>query len=384
MRLPVKLSVTIAGICVLALITGYAFKDKSASQHASRGQSAQAVKTIVAQQQSMPITVHANAFVTALNTVDVRPQIQSIVKTIHVKEGQNVQAGELLFTLDDRSAVSAVAKAQAQVASNESDLKEAQNTLQRNQELLAQKFVSQSVVDTSRVKVDTLRSAVLAAQAELQSSKVNVSYYAIRASISGRIGAISVHQGSLAQPTGEAMVNIAQINPIAVTFSVPERELAYIVASYPNLNAPVTATLADKSTLQGRLVFIDNTADVQSGTIKMKAEFPNANRQLWPGTYLNVHLVSRQLSDAVVVPAQAVVTGPVDKFVYIVGEGHVVQPHKVDVLAIEQGVAAVAGIQAGVSVVVEGMQNLRPGSIVKEEATQPKEADVPKQVKAPV
>lgn len=384
MRLPAKLSVTIAGICVLALIAGYAFNDQSASQHAARGQSVQTVKTTVAQQQSMPITVHANGFVTALNTVDVRPQIQSIVKTIHVKEGQNVQAGELLFTLDDRSAVSAVAKAQAQLASNESDLKEAQNTLQRNQELLAQKFVSQSVVDTSRVKVDTLRSAVLAAQAELQSSKVNVSYYSIRASISGRIGAISVHQGSLAQPTGEAMVNIAQINPIAVTFSVPERELAYIVASYPDLNAPVTATLADKSTLQGRLVFIDNTADVQSGTIKMKAQFPNANRQLWPGTYLNVNLVSRQLRDAVVVPAQAVVTGPVDKFVYVVDDAHVAKPHKVDVLAIEQGVAAVSGIQAGASVVVEGMQNLRPGSIVKEEAAQPKEADVPKQVNAPV
>lgn len=383
MRSSAKLSITVVAVCVIALIVWFTWGNKAQHQQ-SRGQSAQAVSTTLAKTQTMPITVYANGYVTALNTVDVRPQIQSIVKTIHVREGQNVQVGDLLFTLDDRSAVSAVAKAQAQLASNQSDLKEAQNTLQRNVDLLAQKFVSQSVVDTSRLKVDTLRSAVLAAEAELQSSKISLSYQTIRASISGRIGAISVHPGSLAQPTGTPMVNIAQLNPIAVSFSVPERELAFIVASYPKLNAPVVATLASKQTLDGKLIFIDNTSDVQSGTIKMKAQFPNANQQLWPGTYLNVAIVSRELKDAVVIPAQSVVTGPVDKFVYVVDAQKTVAPHKVQVLAIEQGLAAVTGIDAGVSVVIEGMQNLRPGSLVKEEATRPEEADLQKQVNAPV
>ncbi len=383
MRPSVKLSIIVAGICVLALVIWYGWASKKAARQPSREHAAQAVQTTLSKQQSMPIMVSANGYVTALNTVDVRPQIQSIVRTIHVREGQNVQTGDLLFTLDDRSAISAVAKAQAQLASNRSDLKEAENNLRRNQDLFAQKFVSQSVVDTARVKVDTLQSAVLAAEAELQSNKVSLSYNMIRASISGRIGAISVYPGSLVQPAGSAMVNISQINPIAVTFSVPERELPFIVASYPNLNAPVTATLPDKTSLQGKLVFIDNTADVQSGTIKMKAQFPNANRQLWPGTYLNVTLVSRQLNDAVVVPAQSVVTGPVDKFIYVVEAGHIVQPHQVEVLATQQGLAAVTGLKAGVAVVIEGMQNLRPGSIVKED-TQLKEADLHKQVKAPV
>lgn len=383
MRSSAKLSITVVAVCVIALIVWFTWGNKAQHQQ-SRDQSAQAVSTTLAKTQTMPITVYANGYVTALNTVDVRPQIQSIVKTIHVREGQNVQVGDLLFTLDDRSAVSAVAKAQAQLASNQSDLKEAQNTLQRNVDLLAQKFVSQSVVDTSRLKVDTLRSAVLAAEAELQSSKISLSYQTIRASISGRIGAISVHPGSLAQPTGTPMVNIAQLNPIAVSFSVPERELAFIVASYPKLNAPVVATLASKQTLDGKLIFIDNTSDVQSGTIKMKAQFPNANQQLWPGTYLNVAIVSRELKDAVVIPAQSVVTGPVDKFVYVVDAQKTVAPHKVQVLAIEQGLAAVTGIDAGVSVVIEGMQNLRPGSLVKEEATRPEEADLQKQVNAPV
>lgn len=379
MRISAKLLTIVIGLGVVAVGVWYGFAGKASSSHSARAPSAQTVKTTHAKQQAMPITVYANGYVTALNTVDVRPQIQSIVKTIHVREGQNVRAGDLLFTLDDRSAVSDVARAQAQLTSNESDLKEAENSYQRNRELLAQKFVSQSVVDTSRLKVETLRSAVEAAQAQLQSSKVSQSYHTIRASIDGRIGAISVHPGSLAQPTGDPLVNIAQIHPIAVTFSVPERELPFILASYPNLNAPVAATLSDKSTLNGKLIFIDNTADVQSGTIKMKAQFPNADQKLWPGTYVNVAMVSRHLDDAVLVPAQSVVSGPVNKFVYVVEAGQQVQSYPVDVLAIEQGYAAVTGIRPGASVVMEGMQNLRPGSLVKEDVVTPKDADVSKQ-----
>jgi RND family efflux transporter MFP subunit len=383
MRSSVKTSIVAAALCVVAVIAWYGWFNKASTQTAPTGPRVQYVKTTLSQQQSLPITVQANGYVTPLNTVDVRAQVQSIVQSIHVREGQFVQAGDLLFTLDDRSAVSAVAKAQAELASNQSDLNDAELTLKRQVDLLAQNFVSPSAVDTARMKVDALRGSVAAAKATLQSEQVALSYYKIRASMSGRIGAINVHVGSLAQPSGDALVKIVQIHPIAVAFSVPERELPFIVTSYPKLDAPVTVTLADQSRVEGQLFFVDNASDAQSGTIKMKAQFQNANSRLWPGTYVTVQMVARDLKDVIVVPVQSVISGPEEKFVYVVGEGQVARQQVVKVLAIEQGLAAVTGLAAGVPVVVDGAQNLRPGSVVKEKADQPRETDVTNAVKTP-
>ena len=289
---------------------------------------AQVVKTALAQQQSMPIVLQANGSVSAINNVDVRPQIQNVVRAVHVREGQEVQAGQLLFTLDARADESNVAKAQAQLASQRADLADAEQVLKRNQELLAKNFVSQAVVDSSRNKVDALRSALQANQAMLQASNVAAGYNQIRASISGRLGAISVHVGSLAQPAGAPMLSIVQMDPIAVSFAVPERQLTHIRASYPQGDAPIIAQLADGSELSGKLVFIDNSADTQSGTVLMKAHFANADRKLWPGTFVSVRLTSRTLANAVTVPAQGVITGPTDTFVYVVQPDETVKTQK--------------------------------------------------------
>lgn len=365
MRVSVRRSLIVAGLVVAGLLVWQAMRERAPSQ--KKAAAAQTVKTAVARLQTVPVTVSANGYVTAINTVDVRPQIQNVVRTIHVKEGQNVRAGDLLFTLDDRGDASGVAKAQAQLASNRADLEDAEASLKRNLDLLAKHFVSQAVVDTARTRVDTLRSTAAAGSAAVQASHVALGYNQIRASISGRLGAISVYPGSLAQPTGAAMVTIAQLDPIAISFSVPERELSYIVASYPDGAAPVVAIKADQSQLQGKLMFIDNTSDTQNGTIRMKARFDNAGRNLWPGTYVNVSLVARTLENAIVVPAQAIVTGPTDKFVYVVQPDNLVAAQKIEVTAIERGQAAITGVPVGTKVVVEGAQNLRHGVLVKEE-----------------
>lgn len=357
---------TIILTTIVAVAGAWYFTRDTAEAGKSPSPVIQTVRTAVAQEQSMPIMTQANGYVTALNTVDVRPQIQSIVRAVHVREGQNVRAGDLLFTLDDRSAASNVAKAEAELASIRSDLKDAELSLERNKNLLEQKFVAQSAVDSARVKVDTLRSSVAAASAALESSRVSLSHHEIRAAISGRIGAINLYPGSLAQSSGDAMVNIAQIDPIAVSFALPERELASIVATYPDLKAPVTAVLQNGTELQGKLIFIDNTSDAQSGTIKMKAEFPNKDRKLWPGTYVNVHMMVRDLQSVVVIPAQAVINGPQGRFVYVVQADGTVKNHPVTIEAIEKGQAAVSGVTAGSRVVSEGMQHLRPGSAVRE------------------
>lgn len=354
------------GAGLLAAAAGGYFTWQSKAEPAKQSRNpVQIVKTGLAEKKSIPITIYANGYVSAINTVDVRPQVQNVVRAVHVKEGQEVRAGQLLFTLDERGDTSNVDKAKAQLARDRADLAEAEMALKRNQELLAKNFVSQAVVDSARNKLESAQGTLRADQAAIQSSNIALGYNQIQASISGRIGAISVHPGSLAQPAGAPMLTISQLDPIAVNFALPERELKNIFATYPKGDAPVKAQVGGKE-LEGKLLFIDNTADSQSGTIRMKAQFANQDRQLWPGTYVNISLVSRTLPDAVVLPTQAVVTGPTEKLVYVVQPDDKVKIQKIEVIAIEGEQAVVSGLSAGARVVIEGAQNLRPGSQVKE------------------
>lgn len=326
----------------------------------------QTIKSGVVQQKSVPILVHANGYVTAFSTVEVRPQVQNVVRAVHVREGQDVRAGQLLFSLDARGDQSSVAQAQAEVARGQAELADAETALKRNRELLEKKFVSQAVVDAAKSRVDALRGTVQAGRAGVQSSTVALGYNEIRASISGRIGAIDVHPGSLVQPGGTPIVTIAQLDPITVSFTVPERELAHIVASYPQGGAPVLARLADGQEVTGKLIFIDNASDQQSGALRMKAQFDNSDRKMWPGTFVNVRLVSRTIPNAVVVPTQAVVTGPVESALYAVEPDNTVMLKKIEVVEIQDEQAVVIGVDAGTKIVIEGTQNLRPGMKVQE------------------
>jgi RND family efflux transporter MFP subunit len=354
---------------LLASGAAYSYYQGRPAPVAAKTAPAQSVRSGVAQQKTVPVVLRANGYVSPLHVVDVRPQTQNIVRQVHVLEGQDVHAGQLLFTLDQRSDTSNVDKARAQVARDRADLAEAENALRRNQELVAKNFVSQAVVDTARSKVEALRSTLRADEAASRSSDIALGNNRITASMDGRIGAISVHEGSLAQPAGAPMLTISQLDPITVTFALPERELAVLLASYPKGDAPVTAQLAGERKVEGQLVFIDSASDPQSGTIKMKARFPNRQRLMWPGTFVNVSLVSRTLPDAVVIPAQAIVTGPDEKFVYLIKPDSTVSAQKVAVVNIDQGEAAVTGLQPGARIVVEGTQNLRPGARVKEAQT---------------
>lgn len=360
------------GVVLLGAGVAYYLMDSGRKPAESKTQGAaqvQIVKTVAAEQKSIPITITVNGNVVATNTVEVRPQIQNVVRAIHVIEGQQVRAGQLLFTLDGRGDASAVAKAQAQLAKDRAELADAESALKRNQDLLAKNFVSQAVVDTARSRVDAARSVIRADLAAIEASNIALGYNRITASISGRIGAIDVRVGSLAQPGAAPLLTISQLDPIAVSFSVPERELATIVATYPKLDAPVFVQLPqlpDEQAIEGKLTFVDNAADAATGTIRMKAQFANPQKRLWPGSFVSVRLISRTLPAAVVVPAQAIITGPTEQFVYVVQPDNTVQSRKVGVVTIADGQAAVSGLEAGQRVVLEGAQNLRPGATVKE------------------
>ena len=332
----------------------------------------QTVRTAVAEKKSIPVTVQANGYVMAIDSIDVRPQLQNVVRAVHVKEGQDVVAGQLLFTLDERSDSANVDKTRAQVERDRADLADAEATLKRNEELFAKKFLAQAVVDSARNKVDSLRATLRADTAGAQVTQVSLGFNRISAGIGGRLGMINVHPGSLAQPSGAPMVTIARLDPISVSFAVPENQLTFIRTTYPKGDAPVTVSLPGGKVLRGKLSFIDNAVDIASGSIRMKAEFANPDKLLWPGAFVSVSMISHTIDDVIAVPPQAIVIGPSDKFVYLVQADGSVKRQKVDVGAVENGIAAVSGVAAGERVVIEGAQNLRPNSKVKEQQEGPK------------
>jgi RND family efflux transporter MFP subunit len=190
----------------------------------------------------------------------------------------------------------------------------------------------------------------------------------IVAPITGRSGAIAVYPGSLVQPNGAALVNITQIDPINVSFTLPERELADVQQALARGEVAVTAKLdrPDQPDLAGYLVFIDNAVDTASGTIRLKAEFPNPDNRLWPGMFVTVTLAPRTLNGALTVPVQAVQTGPEHQFVYVIGADRKVASQPVNVRLIQDGIAVIEGIAPDARVVVEGAHNLRPGNTVAE------------------
>ena len=353
-------------ILVLAGVGIVVVRDRVGTVPVRLHQPAQIVKTVLAQKKSIPVVLDANGTVTAMNIVEIRPQLQNKVRAVHVREGQDVQLGQLLFTLDGRSESLGVDKAKAQWMRDQADLADAELSLKRTQDLVSKQFLSQAALDSATNKVASLKAAVLADQAAIGSSQVTSGYNEIRAPSAGRLGAISVHPGSVMQAAGAPWVVIAQIDPIEVSFSVPERQLQDVLHNFSKGTVAVSAQLPNGQKRQGTLVFIDNAVDAQSGTVRMKARFANTDRMLWPGAFVTVQCTVTTVPDAIVVPGQAIVIGPTESFVYVVQPNETVTKQKVTLLLTVAGQAVVSGVQVGARVVVEGTQNLHPGSAVKE------------------
>jgi RND family efflux transporter MFP subunit len=332
---------------------------------AARGGAPVPVTVAVVEKRDVPVRLRANGTVVALQSVDIRAQITSTVREVHIREGQSVAKGELLFTLDARAEEANLKKAEAQVEKDRADLANAQRTLERQRQLFQQKFISQSALDAAENQVETLRGQLAVDLAAAESAKVALANTQIRASFAGRTGAIGVRPGSLVQPNGTVLVTVTQIDPIQVSFTLPEQELPGLQRALAAGALSVEATPdGGRQFLKGRINFVDNAVDTATGTIRVKAEFDNRTSRLWPGMFVNVSVAPRTLENASVVPVQAVQTGPVSRFVYVVGQDRKVANRTVQVEYIDAGVAAVTGVAPGTRIVVEGAQNLRPGSLV--------------------
>lgn len=320
------------------------------------------VTTVRAQMRDLPVLLKATGTVTPLTSVDVRAQVSSVVGKVHIREGQFVKAGELLFTLDARTDEANVAKARAQLARDQAALADAQRQLLRAQQLFSQNFISQGALDTNQAQVEAQTAAVAADQAAVDATRVALSYARVVAPNAGRAGAINVFPGSAVQANVTPLVTVTQLDPIAVAFNLPQRNLVDALQALKDGGAPVSATLADGAgTFNGRLKFVDNAVDAASGSVKVKAVFDNREGKLWPGAFVEVSQTVSTLKDVVVLPQAAIIQAARGAMVYAMVDGKAVQKPVQVVYA--QGLdVAVEGVSAGEVVVLEGKQNLRPGT----------------------
>ena len=340
-------------------------------QKPAAGRTREAVPVLVATavQKAVPLQLRAVGNVEAYTTVSVKSQVTGVLNQAHFKEGQDVKKGQLLFTIDPRPFEAALKQAEANLARDAAQLKNLREQVRRYAELVDKQYVSREQYDQIKTNADAAESVVDADKAAVDNAKVQLSYCYIYSPVNGRVGSLLVNEGNLVRVNdGAPLVIINQINPINVTFSVPEQHLAdlkrHMAAS--RLKADATFQSVEGRPEQGFLAFVDNAVDRSTGTIKLKAEFVNSERRLWPGQFVNISLTLATQGDAVVIPSEAIQVGPEGQQVFVVKEDKRVEMRAVTLGRTQGGEAVVAkGLSAGEVVVREGQFLLGPGSRVE-------------------
>jgi len=340
-------------------------QSQGAGRGGGRGDAAVPVTTARAIEKPVPVEVTTIGTGEALSTVDVRAQVAGPLLSVQFTEGQDVQQGQLLFTIDPRPFEVAVQQAEAAVAKDEAQAKGTENTRARNEDLFKRELLSRSDYDASVTAATGAAAMVLADKAALESAKLQLQYTKILAPVSGRTGALLVHQGSLVRSTDTSpLVVINQIAPIRVAFAVPGQYLATIRAEQAKAPLVTDARMPGSSTAsKGSVSFIDNTIDATTGTIKLKATFPNTNHELWPGALVEVKMRLSVDPHAIVVPAGAVQNGQQGQFVFVVAADRTVSMRPVTIARTNGDDAVVSsGLKVGEEVVTDGQLRLVPGS----------------------
>ena len=328
----------------------------------------QVVTTKQVEKKNIPIIIEATGNIVAANIVDIRPQTTNLVSKIHIKEGQEVKAGDLLFTLDDRANKANFDKAKALAD-------DAVRQYKRASELLEKKFLSQAAVDTSLANMKS-------AEANAKAAEVALSFDHIRSPIRGRAGVINVFPGSLVQAgtnisttssatsttTTGAMVTITQLDPINVQFTVSEKEIPLLLGKR-EVSEELTVNIdvaGSKTPIEGKVYVVDNQIDPAIGAVRVKAQLANKEGLMIPGQFVRVKLKAKTLQDALIVPTQAIVTNTKGDHLYVVEKENKVSLKPVKVVYQYQGETVVTGVDETAKIVVEGKQNLRPNNSIKE------------------
>jgi multidrug efflux system membrane fusion protein len=326
----------------------------------------QAVPVLVATvvQKDIPVQLHAIGNVEAYSTVSVKAQVEGQLAHVHFVEGQRVKKGDLLFTIDPRPFEAALRQAQANVARDVAEARNAEVDAKRRTQLLAQGFVSRDEYDQSQTKAASSAAAVKADEAAVESARLQLQYCYIRSPIDGRVGQLLVHEGNVVKANDTLLAVINQVRPVYVSFSVPEQELPEVRQRAAEGMLPVQAIVAhhDDAPVVGELSFINNTVDTTTGTVLLKGLFKNDDEALWPGQFVDVAVTLAVHHDAVLVPAEAIQVGQQGQYVFVVAADQSAEVRQVvpgDRIGSE--IVVTQGLSPGERVVTDGQIRLAPG-----------------------
>jgi multidrug efflux system membrane fusion protein len=321
-------------------------------------------------EKTLPIQVQAVGTVQAYATVSVKAQVDGELVAVHFKDGQCVEAGAALFTIDPRPVQAQLKQMQATLAKDSAQLENALKELERIKSVVGKGYVSEEQHDQAIANATALKATVQADEAGIENVKLQLSYCFINSPIAGCLGALKVDRGNLVKSNDAAnpLVVINQITPVYVNFFMPEKYLPDVRKYMASGKLQVQAAIPGREDLpaKGEVTFMDNAVDPATGTIQLKATFPNNDKSLWPGQFVNVVVTLTQKRGALVIPSRAVQTGQEGPYVFVVKPDLTAEYRPIVVgRTVNEEVIIDQGLQNGEKVVTDGQLGLSPGAHVK-------------------
>jgi multidrug efflux system membrane fusion protein len=348
-----------AGLGTYFVTDGRAREGKKA-----KGPPAVPVTVALVQQQTVPVRLHAIGNVEAYSTVAIKARVGGQILEVNFREGQPVKKGAVLFRIDPRPFEAALRQAEANALRDRAARDQARSQATRYQELLDKNFISKEAYAQIRTNAETAEATAKASQAALENARIALEYCTIRSPLDGYVGRVLLQAGNLVRADdANPLVVINQVRPIYVNFGIPEQHLTEVrkYMSGAPLSVDVVPIDPQQPAPRGTLIFIDNAVDPSTGTIRLRAQFDNADVALWPGQFVNVSLRLFEQPVALIVPASAVQTGPEGQYVYVVGDDMVADVRRVTVARTDGERAIIAhGVAKGERVVTRGQLRLGP------------------------
>ena len=365
----------VIGIVLIALAAAFYYVFSASAPQQRRGGRFAAgegpvpVLVAPAARADVPVYMDAVGTIKALNTVTVRPQVDGKLLSVNFKEGDDIKKGDVLAKIDPVIYQAQLNQAIAKKAQDEAQLANSRIDLERYEKLAATAAINKQQADTQRALVAQYTALVQADQAAIDNAQAMLGYTTITAPIDGRTGIRMVDEGNYVRSAdaNSSIVVITQLQPISVLFNLPQQDLSQVNTAFNKGPLNVEAQRSDNDVVidRGTLRVVDNQVDQTTGTVKLKAEFPNANLQLWPGQFVNIRLLVDTLKQVVVIPTGAVQRGPNGTFVYVVKDDDTVSVRPITVQKQDETQTVISkGLEAPERVVTTGFVRLTDGTKV--------------------